>query len=89
MSIDNRSQLAYFTVMSRETAQCRRCIDELNNLNEEIINPEVMKRVRECKEYLETEIRSLYAKVRERQQELLGPDPLEDKLRSYFEEEEE
>ena len=89
MSIDNRGQLAHFIVMSEEAHQCRRCIDELSSLNPYLHEPEFLDAINIVKDVLEKEIADLYRDIKAKKSEYLGPDPLEDALHPYFEEEEE
>ncbi len=89
MSIDDRSQLAHFIVMSEETHQCRICIDELNSLNPYLHEPEFLDAINVIKVALEKEIGDIYRDVKANKLEYLGPDPLEGALRPYFDEEEE
>lgn len=89
MSIDNRGQLAHFITMSEEAHQCRRCIDELNSLSPYLHELEFLDAINIVKDALEKEIADIYRDIKAKKLEYLGPDPLEDALRPYFEEGEE
>lgn len=76
MSIENRNQLAYFVVISREVDKCERCIDDLNELSGYHHDPEVLKKLDEVKQLLVDEINRLHWEMKEKKNEYFGPEDL-------------